>query len=98
MRVAEYLIRAADRDVLIIHQNDLAHALHPRGIDCAPVEGWGDYRMTCGNNEVAVSFDDPGIHLIIEGEDTREAKDTLAGAIAAQVDTATGRGTYVVPL
>jgi hypothetical protein len=72
----------------VIHHDDLA-ALDPDDVDCEAIEGWGDYRMRCGI-EVAVSFEDPGIRLIMEGGDDL-AGTALADAIAAQVERATGR-------
>lgn len=88
--MAEYLILAVDEDFLIVEPA----ALHPVGNDCQEIEGWGDYRMQCGETQVAVSFEDPGIQLIIEPN----ANDDLAEAIAAQITLATGRATFVVPL
>ncbi len=72
--------------------------LHPTDSQCEQIDGWGDYRMRCDSTEVAFSFEQPGIQMIVgEGPSDADA-DRLADSVAAQVQRGTGRETYVVPL
>ena len=96
--VREYLLRAEDGDFLVISSSECAAALHPPAMECHPVDGWGDYRYRCGEAEVAVSFEEPGVQLMLEGELEESVADELAEVIAARLAGHTGRGIFVVPL
>ena len=96
--VKEYLLRAEDGDFLLISPAEYADALHPAGVACQPVDGWGDYRFRCGETEVAVSFEDPGLQVALEGELDGSAADEVVQVIARRLAHHTGRGIFVVPL
>ena len=96
--VKEYLLRAEDGDFLLISPAEYGEALHPAGVACHPVDGWGDYRFRCGEAEVAVSFEDPGLQLALEGELDESAADEVVQVIARRLTDDTGRGILVVPL
>jgi hypothetical protein len=92
----EYLIKAEDGDFLIPRGDSLAETLQPRGYDCGQVPGKGEYRIRCGEVELAFYFEDPGIQVVADTTD--DPPDTLVDAVAAQVAAATGRPTSVLRL
>ncbi len=96
--MSEYIIRPDDDDALVVGDTDQSSALHPAGYRCVPAEGWGDYRMKCGDAEVAVSFEEPGVRLIIEGLGSAQDAEMLAEAITAQLQRFSGRSLHLVPL
>lgn len=97
-KVREYLVRAEDGQFLVIPSADLGEALHPPGRSCHPVEGPGDYRYRCGEAEVSVSFEDPGVQLTIDGALDDQEADTLVGSIVEQMVASTRRRLFTVDL
>jgi len=53
--------------------------------------------MRCAGIVIALSFEDPGIHVVVESDDSGTA-DRLVGEIAARVSASMARSTFVVPL
>jgi len=96
--VLEYLLRPDDGDFLVVPAADFVDAFHPRATACVGVEGWGDYRYQCGEAEIAVSFEDPGVLLTIESDLDAAAIMALVEATGEQVSLHTGRRLFIVPL
>jgi hypothetical protein len=95
--VHEYLIRAEDGDFLLPHVTELGTTLHPAGRDCEVLDGAGDYCMRCAGMVATFSFEEPGIHVIVESGDADSAGQ-LVDEIAAQVAASMSRATVVMAL
>lgn len=92
----EYLIRSEDGDIPLPHVDQLPAVVHPPGRSCEPLEGPADHVMRCDGVWVALSFEEPGIHVVVDVDD-EGAAGALVDDIAAQVAAATGAATSVVP-
>jgi hypothetical protein len=92
----EYLIKVDDGEFLVPHRDALAETLHPPGYNGRQVPGEGEYRIRCGDVELAFYLEEPGIHVVAHAAD--DPSDTLVDAVAAQVAAATGQATSVVSL
>jgi hypothetical protein len=58
--------------------------LTPVGLECRPVEGWGDFHLRCGDASIAFSGEDVGWQVTVDGLEN-------ADALVARV-TERGRG------
>jgi hypothetical protein len=90
----EYLLKADDGEPLIVGVS----ALRPPDYRLEPIQGWGDYRMRCGPGEIAFSFEEFGIQMVIDGPQSDFDDDRLAEALRASVEAATGRKISLVCL
>lgn len=61
-----------------------------------PVEGWGDFRMQCGQAQIAFSGEDGGWQVIVEGH--LDKADELMERLTGQIATAVGEPCEWLPL
>lgn len=88
--MAEYLIRTARTHEWPSFRQDLAEVLVPAGFECTPIEGWGDFRMKCGDAEISFSGEEVGWQVVVEGSLVSISAAVLVEAIARQVAHACG--------
>ncbi|MEY2474224.1 MAG: hypothetical protein QOK28_3553 [Actinomycetota bacterium] len=82
----EYLLRTERGEWPAVHRDRLADVLTPRGFDCAPVPGNGDYRFRLGDAEVSFSGEAEGWHLCIEGTLGQDDETHLLNVVQHQVE------------
>lgn len=97
MITAEYTISGSAEagGGLIVHVDDLADVLNPKGFDCDLAAGWGDLRLTIGGTEVAFALESFGWHVVLEGKKPLAQADSLVAQVAAQLQAWTGQPTKV---
>jgi hypothetical protein len=61
----------------------------PAGLGCTQIEGWGDFRMRCGDAEIAFSGEEVGWQVVVHGALSSPAE-TLIERITQQVSRACG--------
>jgi len=84
--MAEYLIRTGAGEWPAFHRDRMESVLIPsEGFQCEPVEGWGDFRMSCGDTTVAFSGEMHGWQVVIEGAMSDGDGDRLVEIITRQV-------------
>jgi hypothetical protein len=89
--MAEYLIRRTDGDWFDLLPRQYSEALRPSSHPIEQVAGWGDYRIRMHGAEIAFSFEDPGIQVIIEGELGAATADTVVAQICQNIERVTGQ-------
>lgn len=88
--VIEFLIRTGDgHDWPAIHRDRIPHVLTPAGWDCTQIPGWGDYRLRCGDTEIAFSGEPVGWEVTFEGPMPEQLATRLIITVAAQVEQET---------
>jgi hypothetical protein len=66
----------------------VAEVLTPTGVECQPVEGWGDLRLRCGDAYVAFSSEDVGWQVAVDGD--LENPEVFIARVTEQVAEAAG--------
>jgi len=75
-----------------------ADALRPSSLPAERVEGWGDWRIRAAGVVIAFSLEDPGIHVMVEGELPPPVADQIVDEILQNVERVTGQQGRVVPI
>lgn len=87
--MSEYLIRTrAGRDWPAFPRSRAAEVLTPADLRCTPVAGPGDFRLRCGDADVAFSGEDVGWQVTVEGY--LEDADAFVARVTDQVADAAG--------
>jgi hypothetical protein len=90
--MSEYLIRTASTHELpAFPSGHLADALLPAGFGCEQADGWGDFRMRCGATQIALSAEDPGWQVIVDGPMPGTDRERLVATITQQIGQAAGQ-------
>jgi hypothetical protein len=90
--MCEYLIRTASTHQLpALQRGRLADVLLAPGFSCERADGWGDFRMRCGDTQVAFSAEEPGWQVTLEGPMTDADRERLVTTITQQIGQATGQ-------
>jgi hypothetical protein len=83
----EFLIRTRDdHDFPAVRRDRLSHVLTPAGWDCVPSEGWGDYRLRCGDTDVSFAGESAGWEVSFEGPMPEEVATRMIAIVAAQIE------------
>ena len=82
----EYLVRTSDAHDWPSFATDLAAVFVQPGSGCAPIDGWGDFRMRRSAAEVSFSGEEVGWQVSIEGP----MDDATVGALLAQITERVG--------
>lgn len=89
--MAEYVIRTAAGEWPAFHATRMSAVLQPaEGFDCVPVEGWGDFRMTCDGATVSFSGEMHGWQVVVEGPMSDDDSDRFAEVVTRQVEAEVG--------
>jgi hypothetical protein len=95
--VNEYLIRTSgSHEWPAFHRDRHAEVLLPDGFGCLPVEGWGDFRMQCGQAELSFSGEDTGWQITVKGN--LPNADELMTQLTRQIAAAVGEPCEWLPL
>lgn len=94
----EYLIRCNHSDWFNLRKDDFATILKPISFESAVIQGWGDHRIKVNGIEVAFSYEDPGIHVIFEGDVNEEFAEQFVDEILSNIERTTGQTGYILPL
>ena len=95
--MSEYLIRTSgSHEWPAFHRDRRTEVLLPAGFDCLPVEGWGDFRMQCGQVEISFSGEDTGWLVTVEGD--LPHADELIGKLTRRIAAAAGEPCEWLPL
>jgi hypothetical protein len=87
----EYVIRtAATHEWPPIRQDRLADVLTPAGPPCEGIEGWGDFRLRCGDTEVSFSGEDVGWQVAFDGPMPQAECARLVEIVCQQVSAEAG--------
>jgi hypothetical protein len=87
--VAEYLIRTSHAHGWpALHDARLAEVLLPDGLECHVIDGYGDFRIRCGDAEISFSAEDVGWQVAVEGE--LAAPEQLIAQVTRQVEATVG--------
>jgi len=96
MAVVEYLIRRTDGEWFDLHRDDYDDVfLRPESED-AQVAGVGDYRFCREGIEIAVNYEDSGLHIILESDAVVERFDSWLCGILKRLETKTGQSGELV--
>jgi hypothetical protein len=88
----EYLIRTSDTlELPAVPVGRLAEVLVPAGFGCEQADGWGDFRMRCGETQIAFSGEPPGWLVSVEGPMSDADSGRLVTAITEQIGQAIGK-------
>ena len=82
----EYLIRTERGEWPIVRRDRLAEVLTPRGFECEPAPGSGDYPFRIGDAEVSFSGEVAGWHVCIEGTLGQDDETQLLNFVQRQVE------------
>ena len=95
----EYLIRSSDGDWFDFSRHSYPGVLKPIRTPSRQIEGWGDNRIAVDGEEVAFSYEDPGIQVSFEtGRLTEEQADQIVAEVCENIEAMTGQKTRVVRL
>jgi hypothetical protein len=73
-----------------VHRDRLAGVLLPAGFGCEQSDGWSDFRMRSGVTVVAVSAEEPGCQVSVEGPMPDDECERLVIALTQQIEQAAG--------
>ena len=96
--MSEYLLRSVDDDWFDLPADQLPEVLRPNTIESSPVTGWGDHRIAVEGAEIAFSYEDPGIQVIIEGTIPETIARRIIEEVLANVERSTGLRGRIVEL
>lgn len=87
----EFLIRTSDdHELPSLYVASLEEMLMPPVFGCTRIEGWGDFRMLCGETEISFSAEAPGWQIGIEGSMADGAVSDLVAALVNNIAAAAG--------
>src|SRR4051812_42438128 len=96
-RVPDYLIRTAEtHEWPAFHRSRNAEVLIPQGRQCEEIEGFGDFRMRCGDAEISFSGEEPGWHVVVEGP--LADAEAVVEQVTRQVEQAAGEPCEWIPI
>jgi hypothetical protein len=95
----QFLIRPNEEQWFSVPANSLATVCMPQCVAAEPSgNGEGDYCFMIGAVEVACSYEDPGLHIVFDGEIERALAHQVVEEILANVTRITGQAGRVVLL
>jgi hypothetical protein len=96
--MSEYLIRRTDGEWFDLPVSRFHEALRPSSFPAERIEGWGDYRIQVEGVEIAFSYEDPGIHVNIEGALPAQVADRIVNEIRENIERVTGQQGHIIAL
>ena len=95
----EFLIKRTDGAWFSVHRNHFNEVLRPKTIRSTPSPGWGDYRISIPNGEIAFSFEEQGLQIMFEKySGTKEEAVTIIKEILVNIRSLTGERGVIIDL
>jgi hypothetical protein len=94
----EYLIRRTDGEWFDLHRMRWPEVLRPNTVASKTVVGPGDYRIEVKGAGISFAYEDPGIHICIEGELPEALSRRVVVEVLANIEQATGQRGRIVEL